>query len=63
MSENGRQRFFSNFTGILLLYPQGSVEFLDNSDDIENRVKLWIGVLKLCLCVFQGTIYKTFLFE
>ena len=58
MSENGRQRFLEllqNCTGILLLYPQGSVKILDNSDDIENRVKLWIGVLKLCLCVFQGT--------
>ena len=44
MSENGRQRFLEllqNFTGILLLYPQGSVEILDDSDDVENRVKLW----------------------
>ena len=40
MSENGRQRFLEllqNLTGILLLYPQGSVEILDDSDDVENR--------------------------
>ena len=30
-----------HFTGIIILYPQGSVEILDDSDDIENRVKLW----------------------